>query len=135
MKFLRVYLPLLFGALCVLAFAACSNVEAHVANATLGTTVRAGRIVNPATTFAVTDRMIHLVVDVTNAIANTSVGAKWYSVGAPDRLLFESDIPLDAFTTSADFTLTSVNDWIPGNYRVMVYLNGKAERTLDFVVK
>lgn len=113
----------------------CSGVEPRVVGANLGTTVQAGKIVNATTTFAPTDRMIHLVVNVENAIVNTSVGAKWYAVGTPNRLLFESDIALDAFNTSADFTLTSLNDWIPGNYQVVIYLNSKQDRTLDFVVR
>lgn len=117
------------------ACVSCTGVEPRVVGANLGTTVRAGKIVDATTTFATTDRMIHLVVDVENAIINTSVGAKWYAVGTPNRLLFESDIALDAFNTSADFTLTSLNDWIPGNYQVVVYLNSTQDRTLDFVVR
>ncbi len=113
----------------------CGDQTPHVTAATLGTIVTASKIEDPKTTFAPTDHMIHLVVDVNNALTNTTVGAKWYQLGDSTRLLFEGDAALDAFNTTADFALTSANDWTPGNYQVVVYLDGKKERSLDFVVK
>lgn len=121
--------------LLVLALAACGNVTPHITAATLGTVVQAGKIQDPKTTFAPTDHMIHLVVDVQDVIQNTTVGAKWYATDENNRLLYQGDSQLDAFNTSADFALTAANDWTPGNYRVVVYLNNNEDRTLNFVVK
>lgn len=117
------------------AVVACGNQTPHITDATLGTVVTASKIQDPKTTFSPTDRMIHLVVSVDNAFQTTTLGAKWYSVGASKRLLYEADAALDPFNTTADFALTSTNDWIPGNYQVIVYLDGKEERTLNFVIK
>lgn len=107
----------------------------HVTGVTLGTIVKSSKIQDAKTTFAPSNHMIHLVVDVENAITNTTVGAKWYAVSLSNRLLFESDAALDAFNNSVDFSLTNTTDWSPGNYQVVVYLDGRKERTLDFVVK
>lgn len=121
---------------CILgvALVACGDSTPHVTNATLGTIVTASKIEDPKTTFAVTDHNLHLVVDVNNALTNTTVGAKWYELNS-NRLLFEGDAALDPFNTTADFALTSAQDWTPGNYQVVVYLDGKKERTVDFVIK
>lgn len=121
----------------LLAFAlvACGDATPRVTGATLGTIVTASKIEDPKTTFAPTDHMIHLVVTVDNALKNTTVGAKWYQLDNNNRLLFEGDAALDPFNTTADFALTSAQDWAVGNYQVIVYLDGKKERTIDFIVK
>lgn len=133
MKFMRasffVFLLLVF------VLAGCADTPPRIKTATLGTVVEVGAIQNPKTTFAPTERIIHLVVQVENVTQGVRVGAKWYAVENATRLLLESDLMLDAFNPSADFALTSANDWIPGNYQVVVYLNGDQERTIDFVVK
>lgn len=123
-----------FGLVLILLFAvaACGNLPTRVVSATLGTEIQGGKVVHPNTIFNPSDRMIHLVVDVENVTGSATVGAKWYSVGPPERLLFESDLQLDPFNTSADFTLTNTNDWIPGSYRVVVLLNGNESRRLNF---
>lgn len=121
--------------LIALALVACGDQSPHVTSATLGTIVDSSKIQDPKTTFAPKDHMIHLLVSVDNALQNTTVGAKWYDVSNANHLLFQSDTALDPFNTTADFALTSANDWAVGNYQVAVYLNGKQERTIDFVVK
>ena len=114
---------------------ACANVVPHITAATLGTTVQASKIADPKTTFAPRDHMIHLVVQVDNAIQNTGIGAKWYALDPGKRLLYETNVTLDAFNTSADLALTNTNDWTPGNYQVIIYLNGTEDRTLNFAIK
>ncbi len=131
MKFFRI---LVFVFLLLITFG-CTNLPPRVVSATLGTDVQAGKIVKAKEIFASADHMIHLVVEVENIASATTVGAKWYSVSPPERLLFESDLKLDAFNTSADFTLTSTGDWKPGSYKVVVYLDGTENRTLNFVVQ
>ena len=131
MKFFRVLVlvslvSILFG---------CTTLPPRVLSAELGTQVNSGKIAKPTTMFEPGDRMIHLVVQVDNVVAGTTVGAKWYSVTPPRRLLFESELALDVFNTSADFTLTTTGDWTPGQYEVVVFLDGKQSRTLAFSVK
>lgn len=137
MKFIRTtWLVLIVLVLALgLVLAACGDQTPHVTSATLGTVVDSSQIKDPKTTFAPTDHMIHLLVSVDNALQNTTVGAKWYDVNNSNRLLFQSDATLDPFNTTADFALTSANDWTVGKYQVSVYLNSKQERTIDFVVK
>src|SRR5438128_828242 len=78
----------------------CGDQTPHVTNAILGTIVNAGKITDPKTTFIPGEHMIHLVVQVENALTNTSVGAKWYQVGDSNRLLYQDETALDAFNTS-----------------------------------
>jgi hypothetical protein len=114
---------------------ACAPPSPRIAGAELGTTVSASRIAQPKTIFATTERSIHLLVTVENALPQTRVGAKWYSVASTKRLLFESDLELDPLNSTADFVLTNTNDWIPGAYQVVVFLDGKETQTLNFQVK
>jgi hypothetical protein len=111
------------------------NTPPRIVSATLGTSVQGSKIVLPQTTFKPGDRMIHLVVDVENVLTDTNIAAKWYKVGSPDELLLESDLALDAFNTFADYTLTSMGDWQPGNYKVVVYLDGKEDRQVNFTIE
>jgi hypothetical protein len=115
--------------------AACAPPVPRIASAELGTGTRAGKLEDPKNSFVRSERIIHLLVAVENALPSTTVGAKWYSVGASKRLLLESDVALDPLNTTADFALTSTNDWIPGSYQVVVYLDGKEARTLNFEVR
>lgn len=125
---------LLLGLVAACASILACTVTPHITSASLGTIVQASRVTDPKTTFAPTDRMIHLVVAVDNVVQNTNVGAKWYAVDGDKRLLFESSTALDAFNTTADFALTNTNDWIPGAYQVVIYLNGAEDRTLNFQI-
>ena len=113
----------------------CGNVTPTITEASLGTQVEGGKIVNKMSTFAPADRMIHLVVDVKDVVGTVPVSAKWYRVQDEDKLLFESELALDPLNTSAEFTLTNVNDWVPGNYKVVIYLNGDEKRSLNFQVQ
>ncbi len=110
---------------------------AHIVNANLGTQVQAGKVTDPKDTFAPKDHMIQLVVDLENVLGGTTVGAKWYSVPASgqDQLLFSSDLPLDPLNTSGQFALTTTSDFATGKYKVVLYLNGKQDRTLNFQVQ
>ena len=132
MKFARVFVWvwLLLG-----IAVGCGNMPTRIVSATLGKNVQAGKIADATAIFAPVDRMIHLVVEVENITGPTTVGAKWYTFGPPESLLFESDLALDPLNTSADFSLTNSGDWKPGSYKVDVYLNGEKNRTLNFGVK
>ncbi|HZQ07851.1 MAG TPA: hypothetical protein VFD70_14805 [Anaerolineae bacterium] len=132
----------LFSACLIIALVAligCSaDTSPRITDAALGTQVQAGKIVTRATTFAPQDRMIHLVVQMENLVIPARLGAQWYRIavgGGQDQLLFQSDLSLDPLNTSADFTLTNSNDWQPGNYKVVITLNDKEDRTLNFAIK
>ena len=121
----------------LLAAVACNGVPTpSITNATLGIRYQAGKIVDPSDTFAPQDHMIQLVVDLENVLGGTTVGAKWYAVpdGGQARLLFSSDLSLDALNTSGQFALTSSDDLTPGKYQVAIYLNNKQDRTLNFQI-
>lgn len=107
----------------------------QISSAALGTVVRASKLADPKTKFAPSDHIIHLIVTVDNAAPGTTVGAKWSASDQNNRLLFEADAALDPMNTTADFALTSANDWRPGKYQVVLYLNGKPERSIDFTVE
>jgi len=117
-----------------LMVAAC-NPTPRITGATLGTVVQASKIEDPKTTFAPSDHMIQLIVNVENVVGSTNIGAKWYSVDGGERVLFEGESALDPLNTSAEFALTAANDWKPGSYKVVIFLNGKEDRQLNFQVK
>lgn len=133
MRFVQTFLFVLVISAVVLA--GCGNVTPTITGAALGTQVESGKVVEERSTFAPTDRMIHLVVDVKDVVGTVPVSVKWYRVQEEDKLLFESELPLDPLNTSADFVLTNVNDWVPGNYKVVVYLDGQEKRSLNFRVE
>jgi hypothetical protein len=108
----------------------------QILDAQIGTAVRGGEIVGAKSQFAPNERMVHLVVKVQNISAGVPLGAKWYALNEDGtrRLLYESDLNTDAFNTTAQFAITNSNDWQPGNYQVVIYLNGKEERRVNFQV-
>lgn len=115
---------------------------ANITQATLAKDVEPGSLkpIDPTTTFPTDQPIIHLVVNVANAPADTKVKSVWTAVDvgevAPaNTLIAETEVTL---TTSgnAHFTL-SIPDtgvWPVGKYKVDVYLNDKLDRTLEYTV-
>jgi hypothetical protein len=102
--------------------------------------------VNPTTSFNSNDRVIHAVVRLANAPAETKVKARWLAVkveGAPDnRLIAETSIDAGGESNIVDFTLTPAENGLPpGDYKVDLYLNpregeqSQPAKTLSFTVK
>jgi hypothetical protein len=135
MKLLR---ALLIGLGIALLLNACANTPPRITATTMGTAVNAGKIANPTTMFKPGDHSIYIVVDVENVLGGTPLGVKWYAVDTPNaknQLLLENQVNLDPLNTSGEFALTSSSDFAPGKYKVVVYLNGQEDRTVEFEVK
>ena len=130
---------ILFGLLlATLSVAACSTPPPRITATTMGTQVSAGKIAAPAAAFKPADHTLYLVVETENVLGGTPLGVKWYAVDAgsmKNQLLLENEVQLDPLNTSGEFALTSTGDLAPGKYKVVVYLNGKQDRTVDFEVK
>ncbi len=97
--------------------------------------------VDPTSTFAVDQPVIHLVVTVNNAPSDTKVKSVWTAVdvgnAAPaNTKIDEAEVTLDSAGT-AHFTLSlpASGAWPTGKYKVDVYLNDKLDRTLEYTVQ
>jgi hypothetical protein len=121
--------------LCTCSFSVSS---AHVTSAQLARGYDLGKAVNPTSTFAPSDRVIHLVVVVGNAPDDTKVGATWYAVdagGSQNEKLDTASGMLHNGEDHVDLTLSNTANWPRGNYRVELLLDDKRERSLDYRVR
>jgi hypothetical protein len=94
--------------------------------------------VDPATVFA-PDAVIHAVVHVQNAPANTKITATWSVVDvgtayAPNTVISTSDNTVQG-TLYSDFTLSPRGKLPTGSYQVAIALNGQPMKTLSFTVQ
>jgi hypothetical protein len=130
--------------LVAIAVAGCnfSVSTANITSATLAKDVKGSNFepVDPTSTFAVDQPVIHLVVNVANAPSDTKVKSVWTAVdvgsAAPaNTKIDEAAVTLDSSGT-AHFTLSlpSSGTWPAGKYKVDVYLDDKLDRTLDYSV-
>lgn len=131
------------------AGAACevSYSTANIADATLAKDVTADKEpVGPTNTFATDVPVIHCVVKLANAPADTKVRAAWSIVNVPgeqpNRKIVESDVDNAGNGKNiVDFTFTPNQGLPPGEYKVDLYVNPKADKTdppaktLTFTVK
>ena len=127
-------------AACWLLLSTCSfsASTAHITSAQLARGYEGGKAVNPTTTFNPGDRVIHLVVVVGNAPADTKVGATWYAVdagGSQNEKLDSAAGTLKNGEDQVDLTLSSTANWPRGKYRVELMLDGKRDRTIDYEVR
>ncbi len=130
------------------AGAACevSYSSASIAEATLARDVSADKEpVGPTNTFATDVPVIHCVVKLANAPEDTKVRAVWGIVnveGEQPRKIVESDVDnAGSGKNIIDFTFTPSQGMPPGEYKVDLYLNPKADKTdpptktLTFTIK
>ena len=94
--------------------------------------------VNPGTVFSTKD-VIHAVVHLTDAPANTKVTAAWFVVdvggaAAPNTQIDTKDVSTDG-TRYVDFTLAPVSAWPAGSYKVVISLNDQNFKTLQYTVQ
>jgi hypothetical protein len=119
---------------------------ANIKDATLAKDVsEAMEPVDPTTTFATNDRVIHCLVTLGNAPDETKVKAEWKTVnveGVPaDQTIVANDVEGGGGKDVIDFTMKSPNDLPPGDYKVNLYLNPRSdgssrpEKSLNFSVK
>ncbi len=93
---------------------------------------------NPTTLFPA-GAVIHAVVAIQNAPANTKFTATWYAVDVgrvvpPNSRIDATDLTTDK-TRNLDFALSPTTTWPVGKYRVDVSVNGKLEASADFTVQ
>jgi hypothetical protein len=83
--------------------------------------------------------IIHAVVTLTDAPKDTVVKVVWKVVDVGDSAQNGNTIDTSEVTTdgsrNVDFTLEPANPLPPGTYQVVIYQDGKKDRTLDFTVE
>ena len=120
-------------------FNACnfSVSTANIKSAELAKILPNGKSEKVGTTFHPDDGAFHLYVTVGNAPEDTKVKASWYAVGTnagKDELIDETEITLGN-QTEIDFSLSLPRPWPVGKYKVDLFLNNKADKSIDFEVK
>lgn len=94
--------------------------------------------VDPTNVFPI-DAVIHAVVHLKNAPANTTVMATWYVVDVGPAAESNSKIDTTQITTEGsryiDFSLSPQPKWPAGSYKVEIGLNGQTVQTLPYTVK
>jgi hypothetical protein len=128
-------LPLLGG-----ADDGCKCSTAKITSATLarGYDAQAGKALDPTNVFKPADTVLHLVVTTAHVPSGTKVGAEWWAVeagGVKDQKIDAAVLDLES-TGVVHFTLSRPDrGWPVGKYKVIVALDGKPNRTLEFEVK
>lgn len=90
-------------------------------------------------TFSPDQAVFHAIISIKDAPNDTSVKAVWTAVdignaGAPNTKIGEYEIKADG-TRNLDFTFKpDAGRLPPGSYKVEIFLEGKADRTLNFTV-
>jgi hypothetical protein len=126
----------------VVAGCSASFSTANISNAVLAEDIAGDNYdpVDPTTTFPTDQALIHLVVTLKNAPSDTTVGVVWTAVDVGDAapantLIDQTEITVDG-SGNLDFTLSQPDSgvWPVGTYKADIYLNGKLDRTLDYMV-
>ncbi len=117
----------------------CSCSTAKVTSATLarGYDEQTSKPIDPTAVFKPTDSVIHLVVTTAYVPSGTKVGAEWWAVeaaGVKDHKIDAAELSMES-TGVVHFTLSRPEGWPPGKYKVILSLDGKANRTLEFEVR
>ena len=122
---------------CSISFSTANITQAVLAKGVTGETFEP---VNPTSTFPPDQAVIHLVVSVANAPAETKVKTVWTAVDVGDASpantkIDEAEVTMDS-SGNAHFTLSLPNRgaWPVGKYKVEIYLNDKLDRTLEYTV-
>jgi hypothetical protein len=94
--------------------------------------------IEPSTVFD-SQAVIHAVVAISNAPADTKFTAAWYvvdvgSASAPNTLITSTDLTADG-TRDLDFTLTPTSAWPAGTYRVDISVNGQLDQSATYSVQ
>ena len=94
--------------------------------------------INPTTIFT-TSSVIHAVVKIKNAPANTKFTGSWYVVDdggadAANTLITSGDL-VTSGTRYLDFNLTPKSTWLLGKYRVDILINDQLDQSVNFSVQ
>ncbi|HRO24799.1 MAG TPA: serine protease, partial [Promineifilum sp.] len=119
----------------MLLLTAC-EFSASTANVKSATLARDANGTQPTTTFEPSDTF-YLIVDLANAPDDTTVKAIWYaadvgSAAAPNTLIDQAS--LTSGSSVLTFNLSPESAWVPGTYKVELYLNDELNQTLNFSV-
>ncbi len=119
----------------MLLLTAC-EFSASTANVKSATLARDANGTQPTTAFEPSDTF-YLIVDLANAPDDTAVKAIWYaadvgSAAAPNTLIDQAS--LTSGSSVLTFNLSPESAWVPGTYKVELYLNDELNQTLNFSV-
>jgi hypothetical protein len=94
--------------------------------------------VDPTTVFN-SDSIVHAVVQIEDAPANTNFTAEFYVVDVgdaaqPNSLITSTDLVADG-TRYLDFNLTPTTSWPAGTYRVDILVNGELDQSVEYTVE
>lgn len=129
LAFAVLFVVALTGWACNFQFSTARIVEAQLAR----DVTAQNDAVNPTTTFNTNDQVIHAVVRLANAPADTTVKARWRVIKVAgveeNHLIAETQMGPLGEKNQIDFTLTpNGNGLPPGSYRVEIYLNPADDR-------
>ena len=114
-----------------------ANAEVYVDSLTMNKDDN-GRPGEPTTTFAASDRTVHLVINLNKAKGGTKVRVVWVAVdvvGAKDRELESSDYTTKSFENKINGHLTWSKDWPIGTYKADVYINGALDKRITYTIE
>ncbi len=139
MKSLFVKRSVLFFVLIILLAGCGGDSEASFSTANIQSAVLAKdeEGSQETTTFAADDTF-YLIAELANAPDDTTVKTSWYAVDVgstvePNYLIDEGNLTFGSGTLT--FNLDPESNWLPGKYKVEIYLNDELEKTLTFEVE
>ncbi len=147
-KFLSALVLGMFLSVFILILNSCNSVDSNVTikSADLAKELEGGKFEKVGTTFGTEDGPLHLFVVVTNTLDSSSnshdsikVKASWYAIEAKDEknvLINETVFVIgNEAETELNYKLYFPRPWLPGKYKVDLFLNGKLDRSIPFDVK
>lgn len=93
---------------------------------------------SPTSTFAPSDRKVHVVINLNKAKTGTDIKVIWFAdnvVGASNRELKTLEYTTKAGERKIPGYLTWSEDWPKGRYRVEVHIDGNLDRTVYYDVE
>jgi len=150
---MRLHSSMLAGGMIVLAIFACNTSNNSNSNNNNGSSRSAnaevyvdqihmakdenGEAGASTTTFAPSDRTVHVVITLNKAKAGTQVRVVWTAAdveGSKNKELKTLDYTTTAFDKNIPGYLKWSQDWPKGDYKVDVYINGVLDKTINYTV-
>ncbi len=92
--------------------------------------------IDETASYLTTQHDFHGIVQFQGAPAGTRVHALWYTTGGGQAgTLIDDAYAAVAGTTNIDLTLHSRDDWVPGAYRLEVYVDDQLVKSIPFSVR
>jgi len=150
---MRLHSSMLAGGMIVLAIFACNTSNNSNSNNNNGSNRSAnaevyvdqihmakdenGEAGASTTTFAPSDRTVHVVITLNKAKAGTQVRVVWIAnnvEGSKNKELKTLEYTTTAFDKTIPGYLKWSQDWPRGDYKVEVYINGVLDKTINYTV-